>query len=153
VIASPAIQDGVVYITTSDSLKLRALKLQSGDSIFELNYKAYSFSSPALVAGHAYFGTFDGAVYDADLGTRQLGPEFRVSAALTHKELLKADGHLNEDAIFGPFGPDGKPNNTIDASIVGMDRLMQLGAVLSSPAVADGVVYVASADGAVYALD
>lgn len=153
VIASPAIQNGVVYVTTSDTLKLRALKLASGSALFELSYKAYSFSSPALAAGHAYFGTFDGAVYDADLEARQLRPEFRVAAATAHKELLNADGHLNTDAIFGPMGPDGKPNNTIDASIVGIDRLLQLGAVVASPAVADGVVYVASADGSVYALD
>jgi outer membrane protein assembly factor BamB len=55
--------------------------------------------------------------------------------------------------IFGPLGPDGRPNNTIDASIIGIDRLLQLGSILSSPAVANGVVYVASADGSVYALD
>ena len=153
VISSPAIQNGVVYITTSDTFKLRALKLENGDSLFDLSYKAYSFSSPALAGGHAYFGTFDGAVYDADLGARQLRQEFRIPAALAHRELLTADGHLNDSAIFGPLGPDGKPNNTIDASIVGIDRLLQLGAVLSSPAVANGVVYVASADGSVYALD
>jgi outer membrane protein assembly factor BamB len=55
--------------------------------------------------------------------------------------------------IFGPVGPDGNPNNTIDAAIVGIDRLLQLGSILSSPAVANGVVYVGSADGSVYALD
>jgi len=49
--------------------------------------------------------------------------------------------------------PDGQPNNTIDATMVGMDRLLKLGSVLATPSVAGGVVYVASADGAVYALD
>jgi outer membrane protein assembly factor BamB len=153
VIASPAIKDGVVYITTSDTLKLRALQLTSGTQLFEMTYKTYSFSSPALAGGHAYFGSFDGIVWDADLSSRQLHSGFQVAAHLSHKELLTEDGHLNDSAIFGPMGPDGKPNNTIDAAIVGMDRLLQLGAVLSSPAVANGVVYVASADGSVYALD
>jgi outer membrane protein assembly factor BamB len=153
VIASPAIQAGVVYITTSDTFKLRALKLSTGEPIFDFSYKAYSFSSPAIASGHAYFGTFDGAVYDADLSTHQMRGEFRVQASLQHKDLLTADGHLNDQAIFGPYGPDGKPNNTIDASMVGMDRLLQLGAVLASPAVDHGIVYVASADGSVYALD
>ena len=153
VIASPAIKDGVVYITTSDSLKLRALQLRTGTQLFDMTYKTYSFSSPALAGGHAYFGSFDGIVWDADLSSRQLQSRFQVAARLSHKELLTEDGHLNESLIFGPMGPDGKPNNTIDATIVGMDRLLQLGAILSSPAVADGVVYVASADGSVYALD
>ena len=152
VISSPAIEDGVVYITTSDTMKLRALKLATGAQLFDLTYKAYSFSSPALAAGHAYFGTFDGAVYDADLSARQLSGEFRVRASVNHKELLTEDGHLNTNVIYGPVGPDGNPNNTIDATIVGIDRLLQLGSILSSPAVANGVVYVGSADGSVYAL-
>jgi len=153
VIASPAIKDGVVYITTSDSVKLRALQLKTGTQLFDMTYKTYSFSSPALAGGHAYFGSFDGIVWDADLSSRQLQDGFHVAARVTHKELLKEDGHLNDSAIYGPLGPDGRPNNTIDANIVGMDRLLQLGAILSSPAVANGVVYVASADGSVYALD
>jgi outer membrane protein assembly factor BamB len=153
VIASPAIQNGVVYIPTSDSLKLRALDLQSGKQLFDIGYKTYSFSSPAIASGHAYFGTFDGIVHDADLASRHIHSEFRVQASIAHQELLKTDGALNDAAVYGPLGPDGKPNNTIDASIVGIDRLLQLGSILSSPAVADGVVYVGSADGSVYALD
>ncbi|MGA2350904.1 MAG: PQQ-binding-like beta-propeller repeat protein [Terracidiphilus sp.] len=153
VIASPAIIDGVVYITTSDTMKLRALNLKTGVQLFDLTYKSYSFSSPAVAAGHTYFGTFDGAVYDADLTARKLSGEFRVQASLRHKELLTEDGHLNGDVIYGPLGPDGKPNNTIDAAVIGIDRLLQLGSILSSPAVANGVVYVGSADGSIYALD
>jgi outer membrane protein assembly factor BamB len=153
VIASPAILDGIVYVTTSDTMVLRALELKTGAELFTLPYKAYGFSSPAVVDGHAYFGTFDGAVYDADLKARKLVGEFRVQASRNHKELLTDDGHLNTSVIFGPNGPDGNPNNSIDAAMVGMDHLLQLGSILSSPAVANGVVYVGSADGSVYALE
>ena len=153
VISSPAVMNGIVYITTSDSMKFRALALKTGKPLFDLTFKAYSFSSPAIAAGHAYFGTFDGHVYDVDLAARQFHGEFRVRAGMNHKELLTADGHLNANAIYGPLGPDGKPNNTLDATIVGIDRLLQLGSILSSPAVANGIVYAASTDGSVYALD
>jgi outer membrane protein assembly factor BamB len=152
VIASPAILDGVMYVTTSDTMVLRALELKTGTEIFTLPYKAYGFSSPAVAGGHAYFGTFDGVVYDADLKARKLVGEFRVQASRNHKELLTEDGHLNTSVIFGPNGPDGNPNNSIDASMVGIDHLLQLGSILSSPAVANGVVYISSADGSVYAL-
>jgi outer membrane protein assembly factor BamB len=153
VISSPAIQNGVVYLTTSDTMKFRALELKTGKSLFDLTYLAYSFSSPAVTTGHAYFGTFDGLVYDVDLTSRQFRGQFRVQAALNHRELLTEDGHLNSAAIYGPLGADGKPNNTLDATIIGVDRLLELGSILSSPAVANGIVYVASVDGAVYALD
>jgi outer membrane protein assembly factor BamB len=153
IISSPAIQNGVVYLTTSDTMQFRAIELKTGRSLFDLPYKAYSFSSPAVTAGHAYLGTFDGHVYDVDLASRQFHSQFQVHAALNHKELLTEDGHLNAAVIYGPLGPDGKPNNTLDAAIIGVDRLLQLGSILSSPTVANGIVYVASTDGAVYALD
>jgi len=153
VISSPAVKSGVAYVTTSDTMKFRALELKTGKPIYDLTYKAYSFSSPAIAGGHAYFGSFDGCVYDVDLASDQFNSHFCVKASHIHKELLTSDGHLNQDVIYGPNGPDGKPNNTLDATIIGVDRLLQLGAVLSSPAVADGVVYAASADGSVYALD
>jgi outer membrane protein assembly factor BamB len=153
VIASPAIEDGVVYVTTSDSMKLRALDLMTGQSKFEVTYKAYGFSSPTIAAGHAYFGTFDGYVYDVNLAGRKIAGEFRVQASIDHRDLLTPDGHLNQSLIYGPQLPDGQSNNTIDATIVGIDRLLKLGSILATPSVADGVVYAASADGAVYALD
>jgi len=153
VIASPAVQNGVVYITTSDSMRFRALDLKKGTPLFEVPYLAYSFSSPALASGHAYFGSFDGYVYDIDVAARKCVSQFRVQAARNHPELLIKDGHLNAPIIYGPLGPDGKPNNTLDATIVGVDRLLELGSFLASPSVAGGVVYVASVDGSIYALD
>lgn len=153
VIASPAILDGVVYVTTSDSFKFRAINLKTGQELFDDTFKAYSFSSPTIASGHAYFGTFDGYLHDVDLASRQFHSEFRVHASYDHKDLLTPDGHLNMAAIFGPFGPDGQPNNTLDAAAVSMDRLVQLGSILATPCVSDGIVYAASSDGIVYALD
>ena len=153
VISSPAVESGTVYATTSDSMKFRALNLKTGKPLWDLNYMSFSFSSPALASGHAYFGTFDGCVYDVDLASHQFDGKYCVKAMKKHADLLTADGHLKVSVIFGPLGPEGKPNNSIDATIVGIDHLLQLGSVLSSPAVVDGSVYAASADGSVYALD
>jgi outer membrane protein assembly factor BamB len=153
VIASPAIRNGVVYITTSDSMQFRALNLKTGTPLWSLPYRAYSFSSPALAGGHAYFGTFEGRVYDVDLAQRKYAGSFQVQAAREHPGLLLANGHLNTKAIYGPLGPDGQPNNTLQAAIVGVNRLLKLGAVVASPSVVDGVVYAASTDGYVYALN
>jgi outer membrane protein assembly factor BamB len=153
VISSPAALGGTAYVTTSDTKKFRAIDLKTGKALYDVPFKAYSFSSPAIAGRHAYFGTFDGCLHDVDLDAQRLNGEFCVRAAQAHKELLTSDGHLNENVIYGPLGPDGKPNNTLDATIVGIDRLLQLGSVLASPAIANGIVYAASADGSVYALD
>jgi outer membrane protein assembly factor BamB len=36
--------------------------------------------------------------------------------------------------------------------VIGLDRMFSLGSILSSPVVAEGLVYVGSTDGTVYAL-
>lgn len=153
VIASPAILNGTVYITTSDSMLFRALDLKTGAPLFELPYLAYSFSSPALASGHAYFGTFDGRLHDVDLAARRYAGQFQVQAARDHAALLTADGHLNTAAVYGPLMPDGQPNNTLDATMAGIARLLSLGSILASPVADQGIVYCASTDGSVYALN
>ena len=56
------------------------------------------------------------------------------------------------------IGPDGRiagsvyPDATLDGIIIGLDRMFSLGSILSSPAAAEGVLFVGSTDGHVYAL-
>jgi outer membrane protein assembly factor BamB len=44
------------------------------------------------------------------------------------------------------------PDRTLDGMMIGMRTMMTLGSVLSSPVVADGVVYFGSTDGHLYAV-
>ena len=57
---------------------------------------------------------------------------------------LDAKGQMRTAEIY--------PDFTLDGMIVGMDRMFSLGSILSSPVLADGVVYVGSTDGNLYAL-
>jgi outer membrane protein assembly factor BamB len=144
--ASPALQAGHVYVTTSDSQQFLALDAATGRKIFALPTHIYVFSSPALADGHAYFGGFDGVVHDVDL-TRQIyaaqfgTPDHADNAA----RWLDAKGTLRQDQIW--------TGATLDATIIGIRaRLFSLGSILSSPAVDHGVVFVGSVNGTVYAL-
>ena len=59
-------------------------------------------------------------------------------------EYVKPDGTPNAGALFhGDF---------YDDMVSGVERVMSMGAILSSPVVVGDVVYVGSADGNVYAL-
>ena len=65
VIATPAVLDGRVYFTTSDSLKFEALDTPKPEPCFIRCQPIFiPFSSPALAGGHAFFGTFDGKLHD-----------------------------------------------------------------------------------------
>jgi outer membrane protein assembly factor BamB len=152
VIASPAIAAGTIYVTTSDTYKLRALRLHTGEPLYELSYKAYSFSSPAIAGQRAYFGSFDGILWEADLEHRQIRAAFSSPARDSHMGYLDANGSPDNKVVFAPQVPGGADVNSLEESIVGIDRLMQLGAILSSPTIANGTVYFSSADGSIYAL-
>ena len=44
------------------------------------------------------------------------------------------------------------PDLTLDGVIIGVHRMFELGSIISSPVITDGVLYVGSTDGNVYAL-
>jgi outer membrane protein assembly factor BamB len=144
VIASPAIRDGVVYFPTSDGQRFKAVDAATGAVKFDLGMKAVSFSSPALAGNVAYFGTSDGWLHAVDVTSGKLVAEFQT------------EGSRQNSAKW--IGPDGRiagtvyPDSTLDGIIIGLDRMFSLGSILSSPAVSEGVLFVGSTDGHVYAL-
>jgi outer membrane protein assembly factor BamB len=146
VIASPAVADGVVYYTTSDTFRFQALDAATGKVLYWLPTGIYGFSSPAIAGSHAYFGTFDGLLHDADLKKRAYAGVFATPGFNANgPRFLGPDGKLKGEAVWS--GP------TLDETIVDMHtKLFSMGSILSSPAVQDGVVYFGSVDGKLYAL-
>jgi outer membrane protein assembly factor BamB len=146
VIASPAVRDGKVYFGTSDSGKFYEMDGKTGALIFSLDFKTWPmFSSPALVGDWAYFGSHIGKLYAIDLKTQKVGWAFEMPGATANAAAyVKADGSPNYEAAFFDF--------FYDDMVSGVQKMMAMGTILSSPVVADGVIYFGSADGNVYAL-
>ena len=61
---TPAVRDGMVYVGTSDSARFLGLDAKSGRLRFNVDAKAYIFSSAALAGDIAYFGSQRQAVRD-----------------------------------------------------------------------------------------
>jgi len=109
-------------------------------------HSALIWSSPAVVDGLVYFGSFDGYVHALDASTGeerwsfQTGGEVWSSPAVADGRVYIGSGDYYLYALNAVTG----------------EQLWQFetGAqVNSSPTVADGVVYVGSTDGCVYAVD
>lgn len=147
VIASPAIKNGKVYFATSDTGLFHALDTRTGAAIFQLSLNRWpTFSSPAISGDMLYAGSHAGKLIAIDLKAQELAWEFQTEASRT----------------VGPSvtSPDGTPNyaaafveNFCDEIIGGVLKMMANGAMLSSPAVSGGVVYVGSNDGNLYAIE
>ena len=146
VVASPAVRGNKVYVTTSDSSLLMTLNAGSGAIENKMGFDHwYVFSSPAVAGGTLYVGSTQGKVTAVDLATFKVAWSFETQAMKERgREYTKADGSPNADAIYG--------TDFYDDMVVGVKRIMNMGAVLSSPVVAGNVIYVGSADGNLYAL-
>jgi eukaryotic-like serine/threonine-protein kinase len=146
VIGSPAVLDGKVYFATSDSGLFYALDAKSGAAFFSLDNKHWPmFSSPAISGDTLYVGSHEGKLLVIDLKTQKFTWSFETEG---HKQngstYTKPNGTPKYEAAFTDF--------FYDDMVHGVQKMMAVGAILSSPVLVNGTIYVASTDGNIYAL-
>jgi len=145
VIASPAISDGVVYFPTADGQRFKALDAETGVLKYSVENKTISFSSPAMVGSTIYFGSSDGWMHALDRSSGVVKAEFQSDGSKANSsKYVDEKGHLMTDALY--------PDRTLDGIIIGVHNMFTLGSFLSSPVVANGILYIGSTDGRLYAL-
>jgi outer membrane protein assembly factor BamB len=146
VVSSPAVKDGKVYFVTSDSSLLYALDAKSGQVEHSVNFNHwYLYSSPAIAGDALYFGTTQGKLMAVDVADLKTRWSFETEGSKKNgPTYTKADGTPNQEALYR--------SDFYDDMVAGVDRVMSMGSILSSPVVVGSVVYVGSADGNLYAL-
>lgn len=146
VIASPAIVGQTVVYTTSDERKFFVVDAKTGSVKFSIPQGAYSFSSPAVAAGVAYYGSFDGKLYGVNVSTGEIVARFSTDASA--RELaahVDKSGNLDMQSFY--------KEPTLDGVILGLSGVYKLGSIAGSPSLAGGTLFVGSTDGTLYAID
>ena len=145
VIGTPIVKNGKLYFATSDSAMFYGVDAKTGNQIFSLKFQWPMFSSPSIAGNTLYLGTHEGKFMAIDLTLQKVAWTFQT------------DGSRKNGAAYSK--PDGSPNYDVafeddfyDDVIIGVRKMLSVGAVLSSPAVVDNVVYFGSSDGNLYAL-
>ena len=140
-------RDGRVYAATADTGRFLAFDARSGRLELDLDFRHWPmFSSPALAGRRAYIGSHLGQLLAIDLDAGRPAWAFPTEGAVRAGDRFrKADGTPDGAKAFG----DG----FYDSIVVGLHALLSNGAVLSSPAVAQGAVVFGSMDGSVYAVE
>ncbi len=146
VIASPLVSGGKLYFETSDSGMFRALDAKTGKELFSMKFGGWpTFSSPILAEDVLYLGSLSGKIFAIDVTQQKTLWEFQT------------DGNRQNGATYTK--PDGTPNYELaflgdfyDDMVVGVQKMRTVGAIYSSPVLADGVLYFGSTDGNIYAL-
>jgi outer membrane protein assembly factor BamB len=134
-----------VYFATSDGRRFKALDVATGTPRFDLANKAISFSSPSIAGGVAYYGTSDGWLRAVDIRTGQFRAHWQSDGSKENgAKWTDAEGVLQSGRMY--------PDRTLDGLMIGMRTMFTVGSILSSPVIVDGVLYVGSADGHLYAI-
>jgi outer membrane protein assembly factor BamB len=146
VITSPAVVNGKVYFATSDSALYHVVDAVTGKPILEKPGKTYMFSSPTVAGDLVLIGVLNGTLDARDIKTGDLVWEFQTEASREDRGwVLTADRKFNGPLLFY--------SSWREAPIVATDRQFSVGSIFSTPLVANGVVYVGSTDGFLYALE
>jgi len=146
VISSPAVVNGKVLYATSDSSLFHVVDAADGKSLVRQSTKAYVFSSPSVAGGVVLTGILNGTLEARDLASGDLLWEFRTEASRENVGwALTSDRRFNMPMLYR--SPSG------ESQIVATAKELAVGSMFSTPLVAEGVVYVGSTDGPLYALE
>jgi outer membrane protein assembly factor BamB len=146
VVSSPAVSGGKVIFGTSDSSLYHVLDAGTGKPIVQQPTKAYVFSSPSVAGSVVYVGILNGTLEARDLDSGSLLWAYETETSKRNSGwVLTAERKFNSPLLF--------PSNWREAPAIGAERQFAIGSIFSSPLVVDGVVYFASADGAMYAVE
>jgi outer membrane protein assembly factor BamB len=146
VISTPIAKDGTLYFATSDSGLLHAVDARTGALKYSLSFHHWPmFSSPAIAGRNLYIGSNAGTLMAIDLDKRATAWTFSTDGANQNSAALtKKDGDPNYAAAFG--------DTFYDDLVLGVSKMLSIGAVLSSPVIERDVIYFGSTDGNVYAI-
>jgi len=129
IVSSPVIDNKKIYFGSDDG-NVYAIDAESGREIWRRSTKGPVPSTPAVAAGIVYFASYDGNFYALNAETGALKWKF-------------ATGGERRFEAKGLHGMQPKNQTIADPFDI----------YLSSPVVADGMVYFGSGDGNLYALD
>jgi outer membrane protein assembly factor BamB len=145
--STPSIANGMAFIAGCDE-QFRAIRIADGKEVFSVSSDAYTGASPALRGDSAFYGTFNNEVLMVNLTTHKVAwryehPQrkfpFYSSAAVSASRVVVG----GRDKMVHGIDLNGKVAWTFATRA----------RVESSPAIADGRVFVGSNDGRFYVLN
>jgi eukaryotic-like serine/threonine-protein kinase len=145
--ASPAVAQGRVYFATSDTARYQVVDAASGQPAQAVgSTQAYVFGSPTIAGDTVLLGVLNGSLQARDRADGRVLWEFRTAAAQANRDwVLAADGRFNSGLLFA--------SSWGDRSAEGARRQEGVGSFFATPLVADGTVFIGSADSNFYAIE
>lgn len=141
--SSPTVADGVVYVASKEN-HLYAIDANSGKQLWFYKTDGLLFGSPSVTDKFVVIGGDDGDVFALD----------RENGHLSWKVTLDSGIYSTPAIDNGTVYVSTRNKTTVALDLAsGTEKWNYPVGGSASPAVADGVVYIGSDDGAIYAID
>ena len=155
IFSSPAIANNAVYIVhyaLGPDNYLYALNATSGQKIWDYPITEY-YSSPAVSDGIVYAGDMNGNLHAINATTGQLLWKFKAGLCTSSPAAANGAvffGSVDDSKIYAVNAKTGQQiwNYSIEDGVIPSEM-----GVISSPAIADGVLYIGNSDKNIYALN
>ena len=144
IIATPCEKDGLLFFGTSDSHAFYSLNNFYGERKWKAPLPLRSYATPVPYDTLIFAACFDGCVYGFGKSTGKIEWIFQTDGSkANYSKVFEVKGKFRKD--FKLYGSD-------TVTKAAEQKIMSLGAILSTPAIKDGVLYFGSADGSLYAV-
>lgn len=141
--SAPAVAGGIVYVGSGSSLY--AVDAHDGQQRWGFLTGHYVTSSPTVVDGRVYVGSWDNHLYAVDADTGELNWKFSTAGAVASSAVV-VDGLVY-------VGSWDHSLYVVDAATGELHWKFATSDWVGSPAVVDGLAYIGTRDGHLYALD
>ena len=148
--SSVAIGSESIYTGSSDSFKFFSLDKKTGKIKYGTKTNAYTFSTPGIDNEMGYIGVANGRMLGIDLKSGEINWEYKTVGAKTDTvKLFDAAGKMDVPK-YRELTKGVKDMPTL--SKIYDKAFISVGAILSSPAVSNQVIYFGASDGYIYAI-
>jgi len=143
VITKPLIYDNTLYYGISDGFKFYAVNPLNGKEKWEQTLPFRIFAGAVGFEDNLYVGCLDGKLYTLDKETGEIKTSFASHGHReNHKIVFDTDGKFQKSFL----------DDYAEDMTAGEQAILNLGSILSTPVIEEGILYFSSTDGAVYAL-
>lgn len=144
IIATPLEKNGKLFFGTSDSHVFYALDKDYGQIIWKTALPMRSYDTPVAYDSLIIAGCYNGFLYGFNEKSGDIQWSFQTDGSKkNYSTVYDSAGQFRKD--FTTFGDDS-------TAIAGEQKVLNLGAVISSPVIKKGVIYFGSTDGNFYAV-
>ncbi|MDP4274495.1 MAG: PQQ-binding-like beta-propeller repeat protein [Bacteroidota bacterium] len=142
IIAIPFVYKDKIYFGTSDSHQFYSMNADGGNIEWALPINMRVYGSAASYNDRIYFGCFNGKLYGVNPRTGKIEYTFQTySSREKYPSIYRENGEFRED--FQLYGSDMQGSEK---------KILDLGSILATPLIDEGVIYFGDSKGTFYAL-